>query len=716
MQEVYEFQAEINQLLSIIINTFYSNKDVFLRELISNAADAIDKIRHIELCAKDTVKNHLDDHRITIRLNTVDQTVTVEDTGLGMSKDDLINNLGVIAKSGTKAFMEALKDSEKMSLIGQFGVGFYASYLVADTVQVFSKKYDEDKCYKWESRAGGTFTITECETDIVRGTRIVLFLKPDNPDYIEHTKITQLVKKYNDFIEYPIMVEYDVEEDAPAEEEEAEEAEEDEGIEEIVVNEVEQEMTVDEIEKEETEEKEPVEPKPEKEKEEKKPKKIIVTKREKANNQKPLWHKTPSETTSEEYDSLYKCLTSDWNTYLALKHFSVEGQLEFKSILFLPKVAPRDMFNGGATKQDNIKLYVKKVYITDDAEKLIPSYMSFIKGVVDTDDLPLNISREMLQENKIVKQIRKAITKRVLEMINELNETDFDTFYQNFSKNIKLGAYEDATNREKLMELLRFSSTNDKEKMTSLKDYVSRMKEGQKTIYYITGESRAFVEASPFLKRVDGEVIFMTDPIDEYMMHQCRKYNDYTFVCITKVGADENKMDETEQDKFKLFCDTVHDIVGKSKLSKVQINRYDKNIPCIVMTDTYGYSANMERIMKAQTLSSDNPMAMIGSKKTLELNVDNELVSSLYEKFTQDATKLNKNIINLVYETALISSGFNISEPSSYSQKIFNIIKLGLNGDDEPEESSEGSPDSPDSPDSPVVDDTGADVSLESLD
>eukprot|EP00798_Chlamydomonas_sp_ICE-L_P032572 gene32572-17610_t len=230
MQEVYEFQAEINQLLSIIINTFYSNKDIFLRELISNAADAIDKIRHIELCSKDTVKNHVDEYQITIRVSMDGQTITIEDTGLGMSKDDLINHLGVIAKSGTKSFMEALEDSDKMSLIGQFGVGFYAAYLVADNVQVFSKRYDEDNCYKWESRAGGTFTVTECESDIVRGTKMVLFLKPENSNYIDHTKLCQLVKKYNDFIEYPIMVEYEVEEDVPEEEEE-------EDIEEIEENE-----------------------------------------------------------------------------------------------------------------------------------------------------------------------------------------------------------------------------------------------------------------------------------------------------------------------------------------------------------------------------------------------------------------------------------------------------------------------------------------------
>eukprot|EP00798_Chlamydomonas_sp_ICE-L_P024568 gene24568-10179_t len=543
------------------------------------AADAIDKIRHIELCSKDTVKNHVDEHQITVRVSMGGQTITIEDTGLGMSKDDLINHLGVIAKSGTKSFMEALADSDKMSMIGQFGVGFYAAYLVADNVQVFSKRYDEDQCYKWESQAGGTFTVAECETDMVRGTRIVLYLKPDNLDYSDHNKLCQLVKKYNDFVEYPIIIEYEVEEEVPVEKEEEEDEDEEEDLEEIVAHDVEQEMTVEEINEEINEEnkKGEKEEKDEKEneKEEKKEKeKVIVKKQEKANNQKPLWHKASADTTSDEYESLYKCLTSDWNTYLALKHFPVEGQLEFKSILFLPKTAPHDVFTK-TKKQDNIKLYVKKVYITDDAEQLIPSYMSFITGVVDTNDLPLNISRELLQENKIVKQIKKAITKRVFEMINELGDNDFDTFYKNFSKNLKIGAYEDTTNRDKIMDILRFESTNDKEKMKSLSDYVSRMKEDQKTIYYITGESRAFVEESPFVKRMKSEVLFMTNPIDEYMMQQCRSYKDHTFVCITKVGADDTKIGEEEQGKFKLFCEAIHEIVGKNKLIKVQINKFD---------------------------------------------------------------------------------------------------------------------------------------------
>lgn len=673
-EEVYQFQAEINQLLSIIINTFYSNKDIFLRELISNSVDALDKMRFIELSTPDIVTNKVENLQVSICIDKEANTIVIEDTGIGMSKDDLINNLGVIAKSGTKAFMESLKDSsEKVSLIGQFGVGFYSAYLVADTVQVFSKRYDSGECYKWESKAGGTFTISDCsDSDIVRGTRIVLNLKPDSSKYLDDSVIEKLIKTHNDFVEYPIMYEKEIEvEDDVVEEtnDSATDTNDSAADTNDKVVENDDEVTVDDVD----------------DKSEDKPKKMKKVKRyEKVNNQKPLWHKPPEDVTKEEYESLYKCISNDWNTYLTLKHFSVEGQIEFKSILYIPKSAPFDIFSA-KSKQDNINLYVRKVFVTDNSEEIIPSYFNFVKGIVDTDDLPLNISREMLQQNNVIKQIRKTIVKRVIEMISDLSDSDFETFHTNYSSNIKLGVYEDTKNREKLMDLLRFETSKaiDDKKFSSLSDYVSRMKENQKSIYYICGESRQFVENSPFVSRVvkkGYEVIYMTDPIDEYIMQNVREYKEHRFVCITKVGL---KLDDEEidVDKYKSFCEMISkNIKG---IDKVVVNSYDPSIPCTVLTDEYGHSANMERIMKAQALKTANTGMMMGCRKTFELNISNKTIIALFEQYEADNNSVKKDMVSLLYETALVNSGFVIDNPSRFAKQIFNIIHLGVKGVDE---------------------------------
>merc|ERR1719319_131702 len=558
-----------------------------------------------------------------------------------MTKADMINNLGTIAKSGTKAFMEALSAGADISMIRQFGVGFYSAYLVADKVTVTSK-HNDDEQYIWESSAGGSFTIKMDNSEpLGRGTKIVLQMKEDQCEYLEEKKVKESDKEVSD---------------DEAEEEKKEETEEEPKIEDVGEDED-----------------------ADKEKDGKKKKTIKekYTDVEELNKTKPIWTRSADDISNEEYGEFYKSLTNDWEEHLAVKHFSVEGQLEFRALLFIPKRAPFDLFENKKGK-NNIKLYVRRVFIMDNCEEVIPEYLNFVKGIVDSEDLPLNISREMLQQNKILKVIRKNLVKKVMELLEEISEDkdNFKKFYEQFSKNLKLGIHEDSTNRKKLAGFLRYFSSASGDEQCSLSDYVSRMKENQKDIYYITGESKDVVGSSSFvetLKKRGLECLYMTEPIDEYVVQQLKEFDGKNLVSVTKEGLElpedeeEKKKKEADKAKFEPLCKVMKDILDK-KVEKVVVSNRLVSSPCCIVTSQYGWTANMERIMKAQALRDTSTMGYMAAKKHLEINPDHSIVENLRQRADADKNdKSVKDLVMLLFETSLLSSGFSLEDPALHS-------------------------------------------------
>jgi len=667
--ETFNFNADINQLLSLIINTFYSNKEIFLRELISNASDALDKIRYMAI-TDPSVLDHEEKYFIRIIPDKTNNTLTIWDSGIGMSKNDLVSNLGTIARSGTRHFMDLLNAGADISMIGQFGVGFYSSYLVANKVIVISKCNDDEQ-YRWESVANSTFTINkdvileDGSNKIGRGTKIILQLKDEHIEFLEERKLKDLIKKHSEFISFPIEL--------------------------WVEKSTEKEVSDDEDDDKEKK-KDDEEPKVEEVKDKKKKKiKEISHEYERVNNSKPIWLRKKEDITPEEYSTFYKSLTNDWEDHLAHIHFSMEGNLEIKGILFIPKKAPFDMYEA-KKKKNNIKLYVRRVFIMDDCEDLIPEYLGFVKGLVDSDDLPLNISRESLQQNKILKAIKKSITKKCMEVFQTISENaeDFKKFYEQFGKNIKLGIHEDQTNRAKLSEFLRFHSSKSGEDMISLKDYVGRMKEGQKSIFYITGESRTQVANSPFIEKLKNkgiEVLYMVDPIDEYAIQQLKDYEGKTLKCCTKEGLE---VDETEDEKkafeelkqnYDGVCKKIKEILD-AKVEKVVVSVRMEDSPCVLVTSEFGWTANMERIMKAQALRDTSMTSYMVSKKTMEINPKHGIIKEIKKLLDKDSSNTTiKDIVWLLYDASLLNSGFTVEDPNMFAKRMHKMLLFGLQDD-----------------------------------
>merc|ERR1712066_690216 len=537
--------------------------------------------------------------------------------------------------------------------------------------------------YIWNSCAGGSFTIKTDDDgeyeDLGRGTMIILQLKEDQEEYLEEKRIKDVVKKHSQFIGYPIHLhcQREKEEEVSDDEAEEEEKKEDDNDDAPKIEEVNED-----------------DKKLKKLKKLRKKVKTMYVEQEELNKTKPLWTRNVDDVTNEEYASFYKSLSNDWEDHLSVKHFSVEGQLEFRALLFVPKRAPFDMFENKKAK-NSIKLYVRRVFIMDNCDELMPEWLNFLKGIVDSEDLPLNISRETLQQNKILKVIRKNLVKKAIELFNEISEDkeSFDKFYEQFGKNINLGIHEDSNQRKKLAEFLRYHSSNSDD-TTSLKDYCSRMKDNQKDIYYITGESKEAVSNSAFVERLTkrgSEVLYMTEPIDEYCTQQLKEYDGKNLVCVTKEGLElpedeeEKKKFEEQKAKFEPLCKVMKEILD-TRVEKVTVSNRLVKSPCCVVTSQYGWSANMERIMKAQALKDSSTMGYMAAKKQLEINPDHKIVGSLCERVEANKNdKAVKDLVMLTFETSLLASGFTLEDPAIHANRIHRMIKLGLgiDGDDD---------------------------------
>jgi heat shock protein beta len=685
--ETFEYQAEVNRLMDLIVNSLYSNKDVFLRELISNASDACDKLRFRSV-QEPEILNGQSVTDLSIKVRGQDKTLTIEDNGIGMSKDELVANLGTIANSGTSKVMEMLKQQNEAAsgenLIGKFGVGFYSSFLVADTVRVTSKSNDDGKAWTWESKIDSTsYTIREASEseakDLVRGTRITLNLKDDCEEYATDTKLSALVKTYSEFITFPIEVFSTIQKSKQVEDVEATKAKK----EEWEKKKIEAEAKGEEF----------TEPEPEKVmKEEMYDEQDWKTQ----NNDKPIWTLTPKDVSDDQYNEFFKTTFKEFLDPLAVSHFKVEGEMEFKSILYVPGMAPfeqQDMMQ----KSKSIKLFVRKVFISDEFdESLLPRYMTFIRGIVDSNDLPLNVSREILQESKVVRVIRRRLVSKTLAMLKEISKRendDYKTFWDNFGRQLKLGVIEDVANRKELAGLLRFTtskSTSDQENNRSLSDYIADMPEAQKAIYFVAGDTRKQCENSPFMEKLNKlgyEVLYCTDPIDEVSMANLATFEEKEIKDISKEDLDLGDEDDEEQkkkneqiaDEFKGVTEWLKkELVGE--VEKVEVSSRLTETPCILVTSKFGWSANMERIMKAQAMGDARAQDYMKGRKTLEINPFSPVIKQLKRKVESapDAEE-TKEMCKLLFDTALLTSGFSIDQPAEFAERVFKLMTQEAN-------------------------------------
>jgi len=707
--EKHEFQAEVSRLMDIIINSLYTERQVFLRELISNSADAIEKARFMSVENEDYLKTK-EDLDIKIEYDSDARTLSLTDAGVGMTKADLINNLGTVAKSGTTNFLEAMAAGESnANLIGQFGVGFYSAFLVADKITVISKHNDDPKQWVWESMADASFTISEDPrgNTLGRGTKVHLHLKEDAHEFLSDAKLKEIILKYSQFVTYPIYLSVEKEIDDVSESDDEDDDDEDE-------NEVKDDDDEDEKE------------------EKKEPKKKIVKDWELINSQKPIWLRPKEDITETEYNEFYKSICKDTSDPHSYTHFTAEGEIEFRSILYLPSKAPSDMLDNYWTKKTEVKLFVRRVLVSDKFDDLLPRYLNFVRGVIDSDDLPLNVSREQLQQNKIMKLISKKMVRKVLELMKKLakkaekdddededekeDEEDKEAeekkeekkddsylkFYNEFAKNLKLGCQEDDANRSKISKLLRFYSTKSEKELISLDSYIDRLKEPQENIYYMSGESLETMKKSPNLQifeRKGFEVLLLDDHLDEGCIQRLADFEGKKFVSVQKgdlkleESADEKKRFKKLQDMYKpltkWYKDLLSELTDKGalasagvKVGDVELTKRLVSSPCTVVSNQFGHTAQQEKMMKAQAFGNkENYMA---SKKNFELNPNHPVVIDLLAKVKKDPEDKNtKTAAEMLFQTALIEQGYDLADPSHLASRVYALMSKELGVDPE---------------------------------
>ena len=669
--------------MDLIVNSLYSNKDVFLRELVSNASDALDKIR-FKSVQDASVLDADAQLEIRVKADPEANTLTIEDSGVGMTREELVSSLGTIANSGTRGFLEALEaqgGAADSNLIGQFGVGFYSAFLVADKVTVRTKSNDDGQQWRWESTVeSSSYTIDEDDSGeaIARGTSITLHLKEDATDYADAEKLSTLLKQYSEFISFPIMLWKS--ESVPREVEDTE-------------------ATTKKKEEWEAGGKEGDEP-------------ATVMKTEwdtvwdwrKSNESKPIWVRSSTEVEKAEYDDFFKATFKEFLEPLAHSHFSVEGQIEFKALLYVPGMAPfeqQDMMK----KSRSMKLFVKRVFISDEFdEDLMPRYLSFIKGIVDSNDLPLNVSREILQESRVVRIIKRRLLAKSIDMIAEIanreDKADYEKFWEAFGRNVKLGVIEDKDNAPKLGKLLRFSSSKSGEGLTSLEEYVERMKEGQSGIYFLAADNRAAAERAPFVERLikrDIEVLYLLEPIDEVALTNLAKFDEKEFVDVSKEDVDtgdEEDAKQAEEDAalFEGLTKWLASTIGSEQVEKVVVSKRLEGSPCILVTSKFGWSANMERIMKAQAMGDNRAFEYMKGRKIMEINPRHPVIEKLNGMVSANEDDAEaKAMAELLFDTALMTSGFQPEDLNKFADRIYASMALGASGSAAPKSDDSGS-------------------------